>query len=269
MKPKFDCKVLHSDTDSLLYRINTIDVYEDVRRIIYILQHLHFSNYPPQHLLFCKVNEYIVLKFKDEFASVLIQQFCAHKPKLYSVIAIGKIIFITLTRINIQLVSWDCGENKSAKDVRKIAQRQLTHDRFKEIIPSGRLIRTQNHRIASSSHQLHRVTINKTLLNAFDDKRYILDNGIDTLPFGHINIVHDRFFDEGNNFDDESSSSCSSGPLYKIENQRKIETTVDTSIGKIEISNTGFVLTTTTRVSDIDSAEIDSDENEIEEIRPV
>ena len=31
MKPNFDCKVLYSDTDSLLYRINTIDVYEDIR----------------------------------------------------------------------------------------------------------------------------------------------------------------------------------------------------------------------------------------------
>ena len=92
MKPNFDCKVLYSDTDSLLYRINTID----------------FSNYPPQHPFFSKENEYVVLKFKDEFAIVPLQEFCALKPKLYSVIAIGKLVFITLTCINIQLVSWDC-----------------------------------------------------------------------------------------------------------------------------------------------------------------
>ena len=108
MKPNFDCKVLYSDTDSLLYRIKTIDVYEDIRQKIHILQHFDFSNYPPQHPLFSKVNKYVVLKFKDEFASVPIQEFCALKPKLYSVIAIGKLVFITLTRINIQLVSWDC-----------------------------------------------------------------------------------------------------------------------------------------------------------------
>ena len=108
MKPNFDCKVLYSDTDSLLYRINTIDVYQDIRQKIQILQHFDFSNYPPQHPLFSKVNEYVVLKFKDEFASVPIQEFCALKTKLYSVIAIGRLVFITLTRINIQLVSWDC-----------------------------------------------------------------------------------------------------------------------------------------------------------------
>ena len=108
MKPNFDRKVLYPDTASLLYRFNTIDVYEDIRQKIHILQHFDFSNYPPQHPLFSKVNEYVVLKFKDEFARVPTQEFCALKPKLYSVIAIGKLIFITLTRINIQLVSWDC-----------------------------------------------------------------------------------------------------------------------------------------------------------------
>ena len=108
MKPNFDCKVLYPDTDSLLYRINTIDVYEDLRQKIHFLQHFDFSNYPPQHPLFSKVNEYVVLKFKDEFAGVPIQGFRALKPKLYSVIAIGKLVSNTLTRINIQLFSWDC-----------------------------------------------------------------------------------------------------------------------------------------------------------------
>ena len=108
MKPNFDCKVLYSDTDSLLYRINTVDFYEDICQKIHILQHFDISNCPPQHPLLSKVNEYVVLKFKDEFASVPIQEFYALKPKLYSVIAIGKLVFITLALINIQLVSWDC-----------------------------------------------------------------------------------------------------------------------------------------------------------------
>ena len=66
-------------------------------------------------------------------------------------------------------------------------------------------------------------------LSAFDDKRYILDNGIDRLLFGHINFAHDRFFDEKNNFDYESLSSLSSGELHEIENHREIGTTVETN----------------------------------------
>ena len=129
------------------------------------------------------------------------------------------------------------------------------------------MFRTQNHRIASSSDQLHTLTINKVSLNAFDDKRYILDNGIDTLQFGHINSVHNRFFDEDDNFDIESLSSWSSGELYKIENQRQFETTVETNNCNAEIPDTGFVRTTAIKESDIASDEI-ADQNNIEEECP-
>ena len=105
-------------------------------------------------------------------------------------------------------------------------------------------------------------------LNSFDDKPYILENGIDTLPFGHINIVHDRFFDEDDNFDNESLSSWSSGGLYENENQREIETTVETNSDNAEIPDPGFVRNAATTESDINSDEI-ADENEIEEERPV
>ena len=169
---------------------------------------------------------------------------------------------------NVQYFKLDGGEKKSAIGVTKLAQRQLTHDRFEETLSSGRLIRTQNHKIASSSYQLHTVTINQVSLNAFDDKRYILDNGTDTLPFGHINIVHDHFFDEDDHFDNESLSSWSSGELHEIEYQKEIETTVETNTDNAKIPVPGFVRTAAITKSDIDSDEI-VDENEIEEERPV
>ena len=99
--------------------------------------------------------------------------------------------------------------------------------------------------------------------NAFDDKRYILDNGIDTLWFGHIIIVHDPFSDQDDNFDNESLSSWSSGELYEIENQRDIETRVGTNTENAEILDPGFVRTTAITESDIDSDEI-ADEGETE-----
>ena len=155
---------------------------------------------------------------------------------------------------------------KSAKGVIKLAKRQLTHDRFKETLSSIRLIRTQNHRIASSSHQLHTVTTNKESLNAFDNKRYILDIGIETLPFGHINVVHNRFFDEDDKFDNESLSFLSSVELHKIERQREMETTVETNTDNAEIPDPGFARNAAIRESDFESDEI-ADEKDIEEER--
>ena len=42
--------------------------------------------------------------------------------------------------------------------------------------------------IRSSNHQLSSYEINKVSLSCFDDKRYILTNGIESLAYGHYNI---------------------------------------------------------------------------------
>ena len=42
--------------------------------------------------------------------------------------------------------------------------------------------------IRSEKHKLYTVTQNKTSLSAYDDKRYILDDGISTLPYGHYSL---------------------------------------------------------------------------------
>ena len=42
--------------------------------------------------------------------------------------------------------------------------------------------------IRSYRHQLYTIEQTKMSLNYYDDKRYILDDGIDTLPYGHYTI---------------------------------------------------------------------------------
>ena len=42
--------------------------------------------------------------------------------------------------------------------------------------------------IRSYNHQLYSVTINKTTLSPYDDKRYVLDDGINTWAHGHYKI---------------------------------------------------------------------------------
>ena len=61
----------------------------------------------------------------------------------------------------------------------------LSHQRYRDTLTS--LFKTENSRIAES-HNLQTVTSTKTSLSAFDDKRYILDDGQQTLPYGHKNI---------------------------------------------------------------------------------
>ena len=46
--------------------------------------------------------------------------------------------------------------------------------------------------IKSKNHNLGTYETNKISLSCFDDKRYILKNGIDTLIYGHKDIKNDK-----------------------------------------------------------------------------
>ena len=46
MKPYFSCRLLYSDTDSLLYKNRSYDFYEEIAAKPNILSEFDFSNYP-------------------------------------------------------------------------------------------------------------------------------------------------------------------------------------------------------------------------------
>ena len=103
----------------------------------------------------------------------------------------------------------DC-RNLSAKGVSKAAQKMLSHQRYRDTLTSGSLFKTENSRIASESHNLQTVTSTKTSLSAFDDKRYILDDGQQTLPYGHKNIVGQTVI--GIDDSDDNTAAVNSDP---------------------------------------------------------
>ena len=45
-------------------------------------------------------------------------------------------------------------------------------------------------KITSKNHKIYAQDSNKISLSCYDDKRYILENGIDTLPFGHKIVLN-------------------------------------------------------------------------------
>ena len=79
MKPNFECQLLYSDTDSLLYR--------EISEKRNILNELDLSNYPKNHTLYDPRNKMVVLKFMDEFPGDIITEFISLKPKLYSILS--------------------------------------------------------------------------------------------------------------------------------------------------------------------------------------
>ena len=77
----------------------------------------------------------------------------------------------------------------SAKGVTRAAKEQLTHQKYKDALFLSSTLRTPINRIVSNRHVLQTVSINKQSLSPFDDKRFILEGGIKTLPYGHAGAI--------------------------------------------------------------------------------
>ena len=85
-------------------------------------------------------------------------------------------------------IKFQSGVKQSAKGVQKLVKKTLHQDKFLERLLTGVSSRAPMRRIHSANHQIKMTTTNKTALSCFDDKRFILDNGVDTLPYGHYSL---------------------------------------------------------------------------------
>jgi len=161
-------KLCFTDTDSLTYHIETPSFYEDMKKD---LSNFDTSDYPKDHLCYSEANKKIIGKFKDETNAVPILEFIGLRAKMYS---------IKLSE----------EKNKAtAKGIKKSVTKALKHEKYSDAIfgttdeelrqsVSFNLIRSQN-------HQVNTIKINKVGLCAYDDKRYILEDNINSYAHGH------------------------------------------------------------------------------------
>ena len=61
---------------------------------------------------------------------------------------------------------------------------------YKETLFSNKQMHHKMKTIRSQNHQLGSYEINKVSLSCFDDKRYILEDGITSYAYGHYNTKH-------------------------------------------------------------------------------
>jgi len=77
----------------------------------------------------------------------------------------------------------------SAKGIKKsYIKKHVRHQQFLDVLQTKQITQSQFRTFRSKNHTVLTVEINKTCLNAFDDKRYILDDGIATLAYEHYQI---------------------------------------------------------------------------------
>ena len=86
------------------------------------------------------------------------------------------------------LVTIDNEENKKAKGVNKNVVKNIRHREYIDVLFNKKMIKHKIKRIQSKLHKIGTYDVCKISLSCFDDKRYVLDDGINSLAFFFIKI---------------------------------------------------------------------------------
>lgn len=174
-----DAELLFTDTDSLVYQIYTDDLYAD---LVSRAEHFDFSNYSEKNPLFRTDNKMVLGKMKDESNGDIITEFVGLRPKMYSYTTMKR-QFQDAANVPVQLK-----ESKRAKGIQRAAALAITHaDYLAQLrVPVENYVNIR--RIGQKHHRIYSLESMKRGLCAFDDKRYLLPDGVHTLSHGHVRI---------------------------------------------------------------------------------
>ena len=173
IKPKYGdkAKLLFTDTDSLMYEIKTEDFYKDISGDV--KDRFDTSDYPPNHIsgIPTGCNKKVLGVFKAEVSCRCIEEFVGLRAKLYS------------------YKMFEGKENKRCKGVIKsVVKRSISHEDNKSCLFTAKEQIRKMNVIRSYKHEVYTEEVNKVALCSDDDKRYILEDGINTLAWWHYKI---------------------------------------------------------------------------------
>ena len=156
-------KLLFTDTDSLVYEIKDGNVYDQCFKDKHLFD---FSGYPKDLVYYDSLNKKVLGKMKDELNGVKIVEFVGLKSKMYSLIA----------------------DNDKEVNKAKGVNKKLRHEEYLSVLFNKKVVRHKMKRIQSVLHDVYTYDINKITLSCFDDKIYVLNDGINTLAYFHKDI---------------------------------------------------------------------------------
>ena len=134
-----------------------------------------FSDYQFNHPNFSTKNKKVIGKFKDELNDMFVDEFTGLRSKCYSISHIGKV------KDNV-VKHMDPAQFQKAKGTKKD---HLSHNDYNNCLTSLKTIYVSQNIIRSKKHNPKNYHLTKAALTAFDIKRWILDDNINTLAHGH------------------------------------------------------------------------------------
>ncbi|CAB4025284.1 Hypothetical predicted protein [Paramuricea clavata] len=153
-------------------KIETEDVEKDCVELGKLHDCWDNSNYPQDSPYFSNKNKKVPGKMKDEMGGHQIDEVSANRPKSYAILkSSGE-------------------EEKKIKGIPRCAkERVISYADVKDCIFNGTTKRVTCSTIRSVNHKLRTISQDKLALANYDTKRYVLDDGITSLPYGHYKIL--------------------------------------------------------------------------------
>ena len=153
-------KLLFTDIDSLVYEFKDSNVYDQCFKDNHFFD---FSGYPKDSVYYDDLNKKVLGKMKDV---VKIVKFIGLKSKMYSLIP----------------------ENDKEVNRAKGVNLKLRHNEYLGDLFNKKVVRYKMKRMQSKLHEVGTYGIKKIILSSFYDKRYVFDDGINTLAYFHKDI---------------------------------------------------------------------------------
>ena len=125
-----------------------------------------FSNYPNDSKFFDPTNKKVIAEMKDVSEGKIIDKFVGLKSKMHSMKHIDGKEFNTAKEVNIA----------------------TEFNEFKDTLFNKKVVRRKMKRIQNKKHKIGTYEISKTWLSCFDDKIFVLDDGIHTLAYFHKDL---------------------------------------------------------------------------------
>lgn len=184
LKKKFqsNIRLVYTDTDSFIISVETHDFYADIKSdILKTGAEAIFdtSDYPEENIYNYPLNNKKVIGLmKDENNGLPMKEVICLQPKTYYFTVEGR--------------SSTC----KAKGVPKCISSQFSLMDYKSCLYNKSIVIRSMYIIQSKVHNLYTLNVNKIALNFKDDKRYILSDNINTLPWGHYRIEVEKNLNE-------------------------------------------------------------------------
>ena len=161
-------KLAYTDTYNLVYLIEIKNIYDDMAANI---DAFDTSDCSKTHPLHSKENAKTLGKFKDECSSLQPYEVIGLRSKMYS---------LKLSKGRIKI---------TAKGVsRSHVLKNLKHTDYFHTLQTTKSPYATFRTITSHKHAVKTQEVNKLCFSAFDDKRYILPDGVCTFAHGHFRI---------------------------------------------------------------------------------